>query len=181
MKLTFKLSFENYYEYNRIYSKIAIGKNLSAVFNIGVFEAVVGVILLGLYFLQILANGASLIAGGVLTAVGVYMMLHSKVLFYTKLKREVRRKYKTQDYFKNERNVELFEEYMLTYSDTDDYRASYRDDLKEIIETPNLYMVMVHGRRGIIIPKSAVPNEELRSVLRGLSQEYGVRYRYIKR
>jgi len=180
MKLTFKLSFSDYYEYNKVYSKIAIGKNLSSIFTIGLFEAVIGAIALVLFFLKILSNGVSLLLGAILAAVGVYMMLHSKVFFYTKLKKEVRLKYKTHDYFKNERNVELADEYLLAYSDSDDYRASYREDLKEIIETKNLFIIMIHGRRGIIVPKSEVEQQEVRSELSRISETYGVRYRHIK-
>ncbi len=180
MKLTFRLSLANYYEYNKVYSKIAIGKNLSAIFTIGLFEAVIGVAVLVLFFLKILSNGVSLLLGAILAAVGVYMMLHSKVFFYIKLKKEVSHKYKSHDYFKSERSVELAEEYLLAYSESDDYRANYREDLKEIIETKNLFMIMIHGRRGIIVPKSEVEQQEVRGELSRISETYGVRYRHIK-
>ena len=181
MKLSFMLSIDNYHEYNKVYSKISIGKNLEFIFKLGIFETVVGVCILLCRLLNVLKNNTSLLLGILLTVVGVYMILHAKVLFFSKLKREVTKKFKENDYFKNERTVEIYDEYLTTSSESDDYRANYNEDLKEIIETQNLFMIMVHGRRGIIIPKSAGDTKEIRQVLKCIAEEYNVRYRSIKR
>lgn len=180
MKITFKLSFDNYYEYNRIYSKISVGKNLETIFKLGVFEAVVGLAVLFFRLIQVLHNNTSIVLGAILAVVGIYMMLHSKYFFYARMKREVKDRFKSE-YFKNERNIELEDDHIITSSETDDYRANFNEDLKEVIETENLFMIMVHGRRGIIIPKSAVNADEVRGKLRFIAEEYNVRYRIIRR
>ena len=181
MKITFNLSFDNYYEYNRVYSRISIGKNLNTIFKLGVFEAVVGLGVLFLRLIQVLHNKTSIVLGILLAVVGIYMILHSKVFFYTKMKREVAYRFKNHEYFKNARTVEIGDDHIITSSEVDDYRANFNEDLKEFIETENLFMVMVHGRRGIIIPKSVVEVKELREVFRKIAEEYNVRYRSIRR
>lgn len=180
MKLTFKVSFDNYYEYNRVYSKIAVGKNLKSIFKMGGFATVAGVTAIAMYFARLLEISLLLYGGAILTVIGLYMMLYSKALFYLKLKKDVRRKFKNSDYFKNERTVEFFGDYMVAHSENDDYCGDYDEDLKEFIETENLFMIMVHGRRGIIVPKAEVDAQELRALLKKISEENDVRYRYIK-
>ncbi len=180
MKLTFKVSFDNYYEYNRVYSKIAVGKSLASIFKMGIFSVIAGIALVAMYFAEVLSATLFLLVGAILTAAGIYMMLYSKAFFHLKLKKEVHKKFNSTDYFKNERTVELFDDYMIAYSEDDDYQGDYDNDLKEFIETENLFVIMVHGRRGIIVPKAEVDVQELRKLLKKISEEYYVRYRDIK-
>lgn len=180
MKYEFKLSFEEYYEYNKIYSRLSIGRTLKIIFNLGLAEFIAGIILIILCLFNVFGNGWTIALSIILAAIGAYMMLYSKIFFYTRLKREVRYKHRTQDYFKNIRTVEVSDEYALAYSDTDDYRANFNEDLKEVIETENLIMIMVHGRRGIIIPKRVTNIDELREHLKQVCDGYGIRYRLFR-
>ncbi len=180
MKLNFRLSFDNYYEYNRVYSKISIGGQLSAIFKAGIFMAVVGAAIMVAFALSFITKMPSLFLGGIVFAVGVYMILYAKVIYANRLKKEVRRKYRTSDYFAVERTVELLDTQFLAYSENDEYRGDYDEDIKEFIETENLFLIMVRGRRGIIIPKSEVDEREVSTVIRRISEEYELRRRRIK-
>ena len=181
MKITFKLSFDNYLEYNRIYSRIAVGKKLRSIFNVGLFVMIVGLCSLLIWLVQGFENSVIALFGALLSVFGLYLSLYAKVFFQLRLKREVTKKFKTSDYFKGERTVELEEKRIITSSESDSYCAVFADDLKEVIETPNLFLVMVHGRRGIIIPKSAVEVKAFRELLREITEQNNVRYRSIKR
>lgn len=180
MKLKFSLSFENYYEYNKVYSKLAIGKKLDSIFKMGGFILVAGVTAIAMYFAKVFQIPLVLYGGAAAVVIGLYMMLHSKLFFKLKLKKQVRRKFKTDDYFKGERTVEFFDDYLLDCSENDDYRINFSDDLKEIIETKNFFMIMVRGRRGIIIPKDKVQADELRELFKEITEKYYSRYRQIK-
>ena len=180
MKIKFNLSLENYYEYNRVYSKLLIGKSLRSIFNTGVCMLVAGAVAAAAYFIGLSANPLLLCVGAAAAVIGIYMMLYSKLFFKKKLRRDVEKKFKTEDYFKTERTVELCDGYLLAYSENDEYRGTYSDDLKEIIETKDLFVVMVHARRGIIVPKAAVDEKELRELLKKIANENDARYRFIK-
>ena len=180
MKLNFRLSFENYYEYNRVYSKISIGSRISAIFKAGIFMAVVGVAILACFFAGMLTKTASLLLGGIVFAVGIYMILFAKLIYNHRLKKEVRRKYRTSDYFNVERTVEFLDTQFLVYSENDEYRGDYEEDIKEFIETENLFLIMVRGRRGVIIPKKAVDEREVGMLIRKIAEDYDIGRRRIK-
>ena len=180
MKLNFRLSFENYYEYNRVYSKISIGRNISAIFKGGVFMAAVGALILAACAASLLTKTASILLGGIVFAVGVYMIFYSKFVFGHKLKKEVRRKFRTSDYFNAERTVEFLDTQFLVYSENDEYRGDYDEDIKEFIETENLFLIMVRGRRGVIIPKDAVDVREVSKIIRRIAEDYDIGRRRIK-
>ncbi len=180
MKLTFRLSFENYYEYNRVYSRISIGRNISAIFKAGIFMAVVGAAILACFIAGMLTKTASLFLGSIVFAIGVFMIIYAKFIFNHRLKKEVRRKYRTSNYFDVERTVELLDTQFLVYSENDEYRGDYDEDIKEFIETENLFLIMVRGRRGVIIPKSAVDEKEVSRTIRRIAEEYEIGRRRIK-
>lgn len=180
MKLNFRLSFENYYEYNRVYSRISIGKNISAICKTGIFMAVVGIVILACFFAGVLTKTASLLLGSIIFAIGVFMVIYANLIFSYRLKKEVRRKYRTSDYFKVERTVELLDTHFLAYSENDEYRGDYSEDIKEFIETENLFLIMVRGRRGIIIPKKSVDEKEVARTIRRIAEDYDIGRRRIK-
>lgn len=180
MKLQFSLSFENYYEYNRICSKLKIGKGLRSIFNTGVCMLVAGAVGAAAYFIKLSVEPLLLYVGVAAAVIGIYMVLYSRLLFKRKLKKQVQKKFEAEDYFKTERTVEIFDDCLLDYSENDEYRAGYSEDLREFIETQNLFVVMVYDRRGIIIPKSAADTPELRALLKRIAVENDARYRYIK-
>ena len=180
MKLNFKLSFENYYEYNRVYSKISVGRNIDAIFKAGIFMAIVGAVILACFFAGLLTKTTSLFLGSVLCAVGVFAIIYAKLIFNHRLKKEVFRKYRTNNYFDVERTVEFLDTQFLAYSENDEYRGDYDEDIKEFIETENLFLIMVRGRRGVIIPKDSVNENEVRSTIRRIAEEYEIGRRRIK-
>lgn len=180
MELKFRLSFENYYEYNRIYSRISIGKNMDSIFKSGIFMAVVGAVILACFIAGKFTKIGSLFLGLILLAVGAFAIIYTKLIFNHRLKKEVRRKYRTSNYFNVERTVEFLEKQFLVYSENDEYRGDYDEDIKEFIETENLFLIMVRGRRGVIIPKKAVDEKEVRKLLRRIAEEYDIGRRRIK-
>ena len=180
MKLNFRLSFENYYEYNKVYSKISIGKRINSIFKAGIFMSVVGVIVLVAFFAGLLTKTASLFLGAIVMAVGLYMVFYSKVVFNRRLKKEILKKYREKDYFHVERIVEFLDKQFLVYSENDEYRGDYDEDIKEFIETENLFLIMVRGRRGVIIPKNQVDEREVRATIRKISEDYDIGRRRMK-
>ena len=180
MKLNFRLSFENYYEYNRIYSKISIGRNIRAIFKAGIFMAVVGAVILACFIAGLIVKPASLLFGSLIFAVGLFSIIYAKLIFNHNLKKEVRRKYRTNNYFDVERTVEFLDTNFLVYSENDEYRGDYDEDIKEFIETENLFLIMVRGRRGVIIPKKEVEEREVSTIIRRIAEEYEIGRRRMK-
>ena len=180
MKLNFNLSFENYYEYNRVYSRLSVGKHISGVLKAGIFMSVAGAGILLCYLIKLITKIQSLFLGGVILAVGLYMILYAGLIFNHRLKKQVLKKYNTSDYFDVPRTVELLDTTFAAYSDNDDFRGEYEEDIKEFIETENLFLIMVRGRRGIIIPKSEVDEKEVSRTIRRIAEEYEIKRRRIK-
>lgn len=179
MELNFKISFENYYEYNRIYAKMSLGKKINRIIFCGIVEIIAAAALLILALVRSYKPGTYLISAAVII-VGLFQLVYALVLFPKSLKREVTKKYRTLDYFKGERKVVISSEYVSTSSENDSDIFYYEDEVKEFIESKNLFMIMIRGRRGIIIPKSEETQTHVREILQYAAKRYSKGYRYIK-
>ena len=165
-------------DFNQALVQSTMEKNRKKMRIFGLLEIIVGgLMLISCFFSETPVHPLYYVMGFALPLVGAFSLCYHSLIFPGQMKRNVHKLYNESEYLAGELSLSLFED-RVEDSSGKLMGSTKWQDVERGIETGLNFIVMLNFGRGLILPKSAVGQDEAQvsSFLKGVLEEQGKPY-----